>query len=43
MKVQKNLNLEYEIVEKLNEEDNQTQLVESLLREHYDMEEENES
>jgi hypothetical protein len=43
MKVQKNLNLEYEVVEKLNEEDNQTQLVESLLREHYDMEEENES
>jgi hypothetical protein len=43
MKVQKNLNLEYEVVEKLNKEDNQTQLVESLLREHYDMEEENES
>jgi len=41
MKAQKNLNLDVEIVEKLNEEDNQTKLIESLLREHYGMEDDN--
>jgi hypothetical protein len=39
MKVQKNLNLDYEVVEALNQEDNQTALVEQLLREHYGLEE----
>ena len=41
MKVQKNFSLSYEIAEQLNEEDNQTALIESLLRDHYDMDEDN--
>jgi len=36
MKVQKTLSLSINIAEKLNEEDNQSALVEELLNEHYD-------
>jgi len=37
MKAQKNMSLSVEVVEKLEQEDNQTALVEGLLRDHYGM------
>lgn len=41
MKAQKNLSLSVEVVERLNEVENQTKLVEGLLRDHFDMESRN--
>jgi hypothetical protein len=38
MKAQKNLSLDVEVVRKLEGVDNQSALVESLLREHFGME-----
>lgn len=40
MKAQKNLSLDVEVVRELENVDNQTALVESLLRDHFDMEDE---
>jgi hypothetical protein len=36
-KTDKNLSLSLDVVERLEEEDNQSQFVESLLREEYDL------
>ena len=38
MKVNKTLSLSYEVAERLDDEQNQSQLVESLLKDHYEME-----
>jgi len=38
VKVNKTLSLSYEVAERLDDEQNQSQLVESLLKDHYGME-----
>lgn len=38
MKVNKTLSLSLEVVQRLNEEENQSETVEDVLREHYGME-----
>jgi len=40
MKVQKNLSLDLDVAQKLDDEENQTELVQRLLREHYGMNDE---
>lgn len=39
MKMNKTLSLSLEVVQRLQEEENQSKTVENALREHYDMEE----
>jgi hypothetical protein len=40
MKVQKTLSLSLDVAQELDDEDNQSALVESLLRDHFDMDDE---
>lgn len=40
MRVHKTLSIDLEVVQRLDDEENQSRLVEELLRDHYDMEEE---